>query len=46
MEGVACAVGVVVGSFGWFSLVAYLTQKGKSVLGEKAAWIPRIVGMR
>ena len=45
LEGVACAIGVIAGSFAWFSLVAYLTQKGKSVLGEKAAWIPRVVGM-
>lgn len=44
-EGIACAIGVVAGSFGWFSLVAYLTQKGKSFLGDKAAWIPRLVGM-
>ncbi len=44
-DGAACAVGVVIGSFGWFSLVAYLTNKGKSVLGDKAAWIPRVVGM-
>jgi len=44
-EGVACAIGVMLGSFGWFALVAYLTQKGKSVLGDKAAWIPRLVGM-
>ena len=44
-EGIACAVGVVVGSFGWFALVAYLTQKGRQVLGEKAAWIPRFVGI-
>ena len=43
--GIACAIGVMVGSFGWFSLVAYLTQKGKNVLGEKAAWIPRLVGI-
>jgi len=44
VEGLACAVGVIFGSFGWFSLVAWLTHRGKSVLGEKAAWIPRIVG--
>jgi threonine/homoserine/homoserine lactone efflux protein len=43
--GIACAIGVMIGSFGWFALVAYLTQKGKSVLGEKAAWIPRLVGV-
>ena len=45
LGGIACALGVMVGSFGWFALVAYLTQKGKSVLGEKAAWIPRLVGI-
>jgi threonine/homoserine/homoserine lactone efflux protein len=43
--GIACALGVMVGSFAWFALVAYLTQKGKSVLGDKAAWIPRAVGI-
>jgi len=36
---------VMAGSFGWFALVAYLTQKGKHVLGEKAAWIPRVIGV-
>ncbi|HLL21084.1 MAG TPA: LysE family transporter [Kofleriaceae bacterium] len=45
LDGVACAIGVMFGSFAWFALVAYLTQKGKSVLGEKAAWIPRLVGV-
>jgi threonine/homoserine/homoserine lactone efflux protein len=44
-EGIACAIGVFGGSFGWFSLVAYLTHKGKHVLGDKAAWIPRLVGV-
>ncbi len=45
LEGIICSIGVFTGSFGWFSLVAYLTQKGKHVLGEKAAWIPRVVGV-
>jgi threonine/homoserine/homoserine lactone efflux protein len=45
LEGVFCAIGVFIGSFGWFCLVAYLTHKGKHVLGEKAAWIPRIIGI-
>jgi arginine exporter protein ArgO len=44
-QGLACAIGVFIGSFGWFSLVAYLTHKGKSVLGDKAAWIPRVIGI-
>ncbi len=43
-EGLACAIGVMIGSLAWFVLVAYLTQKGRQVLGEKAAWIPRVVG--
>src|SRR4051812_38422190 len=44
-NGIFCALGVMIGSFGWFALVAYLTQKGKHVLGDKAAWIPRVVGV-
>ena len=44
-EGIACSIGVACGSFGWFALVAYVTHKGKSVLGDKAAWIPRLVGI-
>jgi len=44
-DGIACSIGVMFGSFAWFALVAYLTQKGKHVLGEKAAWIPRLVGI-
>ena len=45
LEGIACAIGVFAGSWGWFSLVAYLTHKGKNVLGDKAAWIPRVIGI-
>ena len=44
-EGLACTVGVLMGSTSWFMLVAYLTHKGKNVLGDKAAWIPRVVGV-
>lgn len=44
-EGLAGAIGVFIGSFGWFALVAYVTHKGKHVLGDKAAWIPRLVGI-
>src|ERR1051326_5606196 len=36
-QGLACAIGVFAGSFGWFTLVAFLTHKGKNVLGDKAA---------
>jgi arginine exporter protein ArgO len=45
INGIFCSLGVMAGSFGWFSLVAYLTQKGKHVLGDKAAWIPRVIGV-
>jgi threonine/homoserine/homoserine lactone efflux protein len=45
LTGLLSAVGVMCGSFGWFSLVAHLTQRGKNVLGDKAAWIPRVIGV-
>jgi len=45
VDGVACSIGVLIGSAGWFALVAYLTHKGKHVLGDKAAWIPRVIGI-
>jgi threonine/homoserine/homoserine lactone efflux protein len=45
LDGIGCALGVMAGSFGWFALVAYLTHKGKHVLGDKAAWIPRVIGV-
>lgn len=45
LTGLMCAVGVMGGSFAWFSLVAHLTQRGKNVLGDKAAWIPRVIGV-
>ena len=45
LEGLSCTVGVLIGSICWFMLVAYLTHKGKNVLGDKAAWIPRVVGI-
>ncbi|MEP6859440.1 MAG: LysE family transporter [Deltaproteobacteria bacterium] len=44
-EGLACTVGVLIGSSAWFLLVAFLTHRGKNVLGDKAAWIPRVVGI-
>jgi threonine/homoserine/homoserine lactone efflux protein len=44
-DGVGFALGVLLGSFAWFFFVAHLTHKGKNVLGDKAAWIPRIIGI-
>jgi arginine exporter protein ArgO len=43
-SGLAASSGIFVGSFAWFALVAYLTNHGKRVLGDKAVWIPRTVG--
>jgi threonine/homoserine/homoserine lactone efflux protein len=44
-EGLVTAVGVTIGSFAWFALVAWLTHRGKHRLGEKAVWIPRVIGI-
>src|SRR5262249_45345853 len=43
--GLAASTGIFIGSFTWFALVAYLTNHGKRVMGDKAVWIPRTVGM-
>ena len=43
-EGYAAAFGVFVGSISWFTTVGYLTHRGRHVLGDKMAWIPRVVG--
>jgi len=45
IEGVSAAIGIGVGSFGWFSLVAYLADHGKRVLGDKMIWVTRVVGI-
>jgi len=44
-EGGAATLGVLFGSFGWFYFVAYLTTHGKRLMGGKAIWITRIVGI-
>src|SRR5690606_35821460 len=44
-QGTAAAIGIGIGSFAWFSTVAYLADKGKRVLGEKAVWVTRIVAI-
>jgi putative LysE/RhtB family amino acid efflux pump len=44
IDGLAASTGIFVGSFAWFALVAYLTNHGKRVMGDKAVWIPRVVG--
>lgn len=44
-EGLAASIGIGVGSFAWFTLVAYLADHGKRVLGDKSVWLMRIVGI-
>lgn len=44
-EGIAAAVGVFLGSFAWFAFVAYVADKGKRMMGDKAVWIARVVGI-
>ncbi len=43
--GIAAAVGIGVGSFAWFSFVAFLAHRGKSFLQKKATTINRVVGL-
>ena len=45
LEGPAATLGVLVGSFTWFWFVAYLTTHGKRLMGPKAIWITRSVGI-
>lgn len=45
LEGPAATVGVAIGSFAWFYFVAYLTTHGKRLMGGKAIWITRAVGI-
>jgi arginine exporter protein ArgO len=44
IEGMSAAFGIFAGSMTWFTVVAYLADHGKKVLGEKALWITRVVG--
>jgi threonine/homoserine/homoserine lactone efflux protein len=43
--GLSLSVGVLIGSFIWFAAVAILTHRGKHLLGDKAVWIPRVIGV-
>lgn len=45
MEGIMASLGIGVGSLAWFSLVAYLADRGKRVLGDKMIWVTRVVGV-
>jgi threonine/homoserine/homoserine lactone efflux protein len=43
--GLSLSAGVLIGSLAWFTTVAVLTYRGKHLLGDKAVWIPRIIGV-
>lgn len=45
LERASATVGVLLGSFAWFSFVAYLTHHGKRLMGGRAVWITRVVGL-
>ena len=45
LEAGAAATGVFFGSLAWFSFVAYIADKGKRFMGERAVWIMRVVGV-
>jgi threonine/homoserine/homoserine lactone efflux protein len=42
-NGVLAAIGVVIGSFSWFTGVAYVTERGKDIIGEKTLKVTRVV---
>lgn len=42
-NGVLAALGVVVGSFTWFTGVAHVTERGKDIIGEKTLKVTRVV---
>jgi arginine exporter protein ArgO len=44
-EGLSAVIGIGAGSLSWFTAVGYLADHGKRVLGDKAIWITRIVGV-
>jgi len=45
LEGLSAVFGIGAGSMAWFAFVGYLADHGKRVLGDKAIWITRVVGM-
>lgn len=42
-EGAFTAMGIGVGSFCWFTFVAYMADKGKRVLGERIVTVVRLI---
>lgn len=44
-EALAAATGVFFGSLAWFTFVAFIADKGKRLMGDRAVWIMRVVGV-
>lgn len=44
-ENIFAGLGVGVGTFLWFLVIAYLAHKGRIRLGNRAIWIARVVGI-
>jgi arginine exporter protein ArgO len=45
IQSTAWVVGIIVGSFVWFVVVAYLAHHGKRLLSGKAIWMTRVAGI-
>jgi arginine exporter protein ArgO len=45
VESAAWVTGIIVGSFVWFVVVAYLANHGKRLLSGNAIWMTRIAGI-
>jgi len=45
LDSVGWVIGIVIGSFAWFVVVAYLAHHGKRLLSGKAIWMTRIAGV-
>ena len=43
-EGAAWIAGIVVGTFAWFLVVAWLALRSQRVLGRNVVWMTRVVG--
>ena len=45
LQGIGAVIGIGLGSLMWFSFVAWLADHGKKLLGHKAIYITRVVGV-
>ncbi len=45
LDALAAATGVFVGSMAWFAFVAFIADQGKRIMGDRAVWVMRVVGV-